>query len=362
MTASWLTFLVNRIKSKKLFLVYVFIFLFAVSAIRAPSVGVDTNTYLFLFDDLKGMTFSQVMQWGIYYEKGYMLFNLLIQQFTMNSQFLLVITSFIIVGSFSLLIYKYSASMYLSFFLFVTLTFYYSSMNSMRQYVAMSILTFSLKFIFERRLVKFLIVLFIASLFHKTAWMFSVVYLFTFIKFTRKRALIAIVLSFAASFYLTPLIPWFLTITHQYQVDNSYLNSDKFGSILKSLVIFGIFIVGVIVKYYEPNSHKAAADVQLSKSLMKREITTSQENVISWIMLVAFCVYIVSFKMSILGRAAEYFAVYSVIYLPNAVERINSKHNRVFVTLLVMGCSLLYNAVIFIFRPEWFMVTPYSMF
>lgn len=355
-------------KSKLIYLLFaIFPFLF-VSAFRAPSIGVDAFSYVTLFEALKGVSLSGILSMDIYYEKGYLLLNHLIQYFTLNSQSILIFTSIVIIGSIMFFIYRYSVSIFFSVYLFITLAFYYNSMNIIRQYFAIAILTYSISFIKRRKLLPFLLIVFIASLFHSSALIFSIVYLVPLIKFTNKKVLVTLLSTLIIFLFLLPLMEWLLVKIPQYQAHMSYINSNELASLIKTLLLLTILLFGLVVNYH--NNKKATTIYFQSKGVKvieeantkKRFINNSDENIFSFIMLFAVAISLISFKMSILGRLSEYFAIYAIVYLPNAINKIKDKNIRIILIIVVVFFTLLYNAIIFIYRPEWYQVTPYSLF
>lgn len=70
------------------------------------------------------------------------------------------------------------------------LVFFSTSLNLMRQFVAISIIAYSIKFVFERNFVKFFITIFIATTFHTSAFLMFPIYFL----WTKKDNLISLVL------------------------------------------------------------------------------------------------------------------------------------------------------------------------
>ena len=79
---------------------------------------------------------------------------------------------------FSILIYKYSNSVWMSVFLFYSLGYFGASMNTIRQCIAMTIIFLAYHFILENKIKLFLISVILATTFHKTAIVFLVASIF----------------------------------------------------------------------------------------------------------------------------------------------------------------------------------------
>lgn len=102
-----------------------------------------------------------------YFEPGYFYFNQILNKIGFSYQltffFLAAFTWYIVFKS---LHKKYLA--YLLFFIFCT-EFFFWSMNGVRQFIAIVIFGFSIRFIIEKKIYKYILSLFFASLFHSSA-------------------------------------------------------------------------------------------------------------------------------------------------------------------------------------------------
>ena len=160
-------------KQKKIFLFCTFSLFFALSALRSVNIGNDTSDYKLLFENLK---FMPVENFTWRFETGYLYFNKFIQIFFENSQSLFVISAFIVCLGYAMLINKFSKIVWLSVYLFFTLRYFDLSMNILRQSLAMVILFLGFYILIkEKNILYFIILVFLASLFHNTAIVFLVV-------------------------------------------------------------------------------------------------------------------------------------------------------------------------------------------
>lgn len=108
------------------------------------------------------------------FEIGYVILNKAIRNLTENYSVFLIIHAIIVYVLLSRTILKYSVNPLFSFFLLYCIMLTYLGMN--RQYIALAICLYSIKYVFSREILKFLISVTVAFLFHKSAIMFLIVY------------------------------------------------------------------------------------------------------------------------------------------------------------------------------------------
>lgn len=147
-----------------------FLPLFIVSALRYD-VGQD---YFFTYVPI----FDSVANTGSYenVEKGYILLNKFVLLFTKDYSGIFILTS--LIGCYFIFkaIFQQSKIPAMSIFIYVTSTFYFISMNLVRQSITISIFFYSIKFIKEKKLKSYLITILIASTIHLTALIFIPIY------------------------------------------------------------------------------------------------------------------------------------------------------------------------------------------
>lgn len=159
----------------KVFLAIAFVTMVLAAGLRDRSVGTDTSTYIGNFQSLQ--TFADAMTFGSYTgEYGYWILNWLLHFVSDKYMVLLVVIAVVVVGCYQLTIVKYSLNHLISFFVFMTMGFYTFFFNGARQGIACAIYALAIGPLFDRNLIKYLGLVLLASLFHKTAIMTLPVY------------------------------------------------------------------------------------------------------------------------------------------------------------------------------------------
>lgn len=161
----------NKIQSNVLILVTILL-LSIVAGIRY-GIGTDyLKVYYPYFLEIKsGSTWDSNR-----IEIGYYLLNKIVVLINGSFPLVMLITSFITNYFFikGILNFKDKISVTVAMFVYLFL-YYLQTYNLIRQYIACSIIFFSIKFLMEKNIKKFVIFVLIASLFHKTAMIFLIV-------------------------------------------------------------------------------------------------------------------------------------------------------------------------------------------
>jgi len=152
--------------SRKAFFMPILILILFFS-IRDFTVGTDTITYTKFFRD--GLV-PQYYEFNPEVEVGYQFVEYLILNFTHNYFWLFFFCSLIVVPSYFYIIKKYSTNYILSIFIFITFGLYNFFFNGLRQGIAIAICFLALPFLLDKKILKYFIFIFIASLFHVSAW------------------------------------------------------------------------------------------------------------------------------------------------------------------------------------------------
>ena len=159
-----------------------FSLIFLLLALRATNLGVDlgdgiTYGYLHSFDVIRNMSWTDVFNTSfLNYEKGYVIFNKLVGMVFDNHQVLLACCAFLSIYPIAKFVKKYSDLPVLSAIIYLGLPCFVLCFSGLRQAIAIGICTYSIIYIENHELKKFILLVFIASLFHSSALLFSIAY------------------------------------------------------------------------------------------------------------------------------------------------------------------------------------------
>jgi transmembrane protein EpsG len=300
--------------------------LFFISAFRAKDVGIDLQRYIPRYNLIASTEWKDIfsLRHVVDFEYGYILYNKVISTLFKNEQALLIVTSAIVTFSFSYFIWKYSKIPWLSFYLFITLGFWGSSFNILRQYIAMSILMFSIKYIKNRNLLKFLACLCLAISFHTTSIFYIILYPLYNIKINKIHitllSFIAIVNMFATE-YIIKLIVGQTSYSKYFQDIGSGLGH---GSGEGNLAILVLVIICVL--------------------FFRKLVEDSNSNINLWLnmLIVAAFLNILALDLGIFERVMKYFMIAIIIAIPNTIYSLKQLEMRLIGKTLVIVLTAYY--------------------
>lgn len=343
--------------NRKILTVILVLPLFVLSAFRAPSIGNDTYNYYKSFLMVSREQFFSVSQSR--FEIGYIFYMRIVALFGIGYLGFQIITSAFILGSVSNFIYKYSNNIAFSFFIFITSRMYFGSMNLARQYLAMAILLFSINSIKERKLIKFLLLVLLATSMHFTAIFFLIVYPLSKFKFNNRTSLILLSIGIVSAFMFDKLIIVFINLTGRYAgyLNSVYFNFEDNISIYLILIINLLFLlIAFITRYWRygerKNKDSDSLDIVPSNYISSEKL---------WY---EFCILTVIFSIlglnaTIISRIEMYFSIFFLAYIPSVTGHIKSKRLRAIVATGIILGLLVSFIVIMVYRPYWTSVFPY---
>lgn len=295
----------NPSKKKNLiFLSLSFLQLFLISTFRFD-IGYDYQMYFegFIRMGMEGFDTIKYMDWEI----GFNIYTKLIAMFTTNEKVFFAITALICLVPTAWFIFKNSKNVWLSTLLYINLSFFYCSMNFLRQSIAISILLFAWHFLKKKKFIPFAIILVIASLFHVTVLIMLPMYFLVNMKPSLKTVLI----------YCYALLFFFIS-------SSGFINliTDIFHAEYKEsqFITQGLpFIYSIIPVLF------VVAATLFAKELMK--INPNNKYLINILYFAAFWMVIMS-KHSLLERFSYYPYIFMIVLVPDIIEAIRDKYEK----------------------------------
>ena len=237
---------------KKVFLCLIILLLF-ISAFRADNIGADHGTYIF--------EFNQIKKYGDAYfrEKGYVLLNKIIILLGGNTTALSFAVSFMLCMSFYLYIVRYVSSDYyiISLIIFVCQPYMYiqSTFNIMRQGCATAVILFSIPFLLDKKWIKFIAIILLASTFHTSALVILLLIIFKNINFDAQKIRIAAIVCILMNFVRAGNWP-FVIMDRLMGVYSNYSTYEA------SLLNFKPYVIAifVIILYFSSIYHELYKD------------------------------------------------------------------------------------------------------
>ena len=238
-------------------------------------------------------------------EIGFQLLLWIFSRITNNPQWIFLISALIYITCLSVFIYKNSDDVILSFTIYITLGLMIFMIQGMRQSIAMSICLLSFEFVKIKKLKQFLLLIFLATMFHQTAIVFIVVYFLSLLKIKVTHISIFLFFSFLSLFFVDIIISYANVIFNR-----SYTVTVDSGG----FVAASIYLLLVIF------------DILFNKDLKKLQ----HESTIFYILLLGFLSYIMRYLGSLAAeRISFYFMFSQLIVLPNTISKLPSEEKRI---------------------------------
>ena len=307
---------------------------------------IDTKGYIAGFEQLPLEWSSVTDSFEDSKGPGWLVYQWIIKFFiTKNPNIFLLITAAIQAGALLKFYYKYSSDYRYSMLLFfLSMSVASSMMNGIRQYTAVSLILYFADYIFDKKYLKFLVVVLIAYSIHNSAVVWAVAIFIVQGKPWNKKVLICIALAVVAIMFLDQ----FTSFLDEGLADTNYAGytqqfSEDDGS---NPVHTLIYSVPIVIAFWKRKQIAA---------LNNRTI-----DILINISILAFALSLVAnFTSGILiGRMPIYFSVFSYALFPLMFDNVfNEKDRRMLKTLC--GFGYLCYAIYYMYNAWGNMGMPY---
>ncbi len=226
-----------------------FFVLFIPSALRIHT-GNDYFTYIIRFHD--AYTDNHIVT-----EPGFNLIVKAVYSFLDTEAFLLIfaIFAFITVFAFVRGMYLQSSDFGMTVFLFMAFGLYFQTYNTVRYYLALALLLWSMYHVIKGNYVKFVLLVMLAALFHKTAVCVLLFYPFCRLKWNRIVVAVLALGGVSGLLFKDSYLALFLKLYPSYVNEEEYLNSGSISwvNILRCLAILllCVYMYAAVIKENE---------------------------------------------------------------------------------------------------------------
>lgn len=203
---------------------------------RSDHTGADTPNYINMFKEIPARSWEAISH-SEFRDVGFFYFLKALSTVTKSKLVFLVFTSFLsFIGVFDL-VKRNTDKPVLALFFFVTLGNFFFLLTGMRQAIAMSMCMLSVRFIQERKLIPFLILVWLGAQMHRSAYIFIVTYFLATRKVTPVSMITNIIITVIAYFSYEFLL----------DVANDILNYDYDVQELSNGGIFYMVILAIVI-------------------------------------------------------------------------------------------------------------------
>lgn len=305
--------------------------------LRHPTIGTDTQSYITGYRLSRNLNFLEG-DTLFNFEIGFsILMNVLARAGISEQQFLFIV-SVLIIAPIAVLIGKKSKSYMLSLILYISLGFFLFSFSGIRQAIAFSITFFSFRFVENRKLLKFIMSIFLASLFHSTAVVFIFAYPLYRIRIKRTY-IIHVCLSLLLVFLLRE--PLYIAIHSLLRTSEPRIVNT--GAYTMLFIMFATYLASYFL---------------CSK---KNTITiTDSYNAYQNYLLMAVFIQIFASVSNVAMRAGFYYYIFIILLVPELIKQLDNRYLKVLFTMVTVLVSIAF------FRYQagsgYLNIVPYKFF
>lgn len=298
-----------------------------VSALRSPYVGtIDNYRYTLYYERLQDYpTFWE------YYDENLSDYDLLTSEagfyYSMwllghifkDGQTAIIVSSLFITWATCRFIYRNSVDAPLSLTIYVCLTLFMFNMNGMRQACAMSICLFAYEQAKQRNLIRFVLLVVLAMLFHKTAMCFLPVYILPMLKNTFGNWVFYVLGLIICLLFVDRIIAGYYEISGE---DYSTNAAAEGGGLFVVLLYAGAIVL----------------------ALYRHEILRDTANRTAFLgVLAGFVAYLARYTGSdILERVSYYYYYFMLLLIPATFQKLSDKDYKFVKLLFIAGSVMLF--------------------
>ena len=323
--------------------------LFLMTAFRSVSVGSDTATYEKFYE-----FFSQqplVMGYHFGMEFGYRFVNKLFGCLGIGFVGFQIVYSAFIYLSIGNFVSRYSGNLAFSVLFFVTFRLFFFALTGIRQMIAMAIILNSTRHIENRKWIRYLMNIIIASSFHRTASVLIALYFVPFQALDLKNIFKIIAISIPSLIGIEFILQLFVSIFPKYSTYLARIESYDGTFVFVQLIVVMIFMMLGIYLDNTACGIKRDRQSRPSKSAID-EIALSA-------VTYSFIFSLFGTYINIAGRISKYFIMYLMVFLPNYLSKARDYRIRKIVYYCLVLLLFVYYFVILYMRPEWDGVIPF---
>lgn len=315
--------------------------MFALIAFRNASIGNDTGGYLSCFDQMVDTPWEKIFivnDANQQFEVGFVVFEKIITTFTHDANIYQIIYSSIYLVSVVTFANQLERSNFAFLFFFTTLGIYTFMFTGVRQCLAMCICLFSYKFVRERKLMPFLLLLLLAFLFHKSALLFLAAYVVYNRKINWINALVYVVVGVLSYVYIEIIQEFFNGfLEYDYEVEETG-NGGIFFLVVVCITVFSYLVI-----------------------LRSRSVNlTDQAQGMLNVGVITLIFWLVRLVNRVAERPSYYFMFFTIAMLCHGIEATKNEKERIIYKVAICSLSLILFA--YRFTTNLVFMIPYHTF
>lgn len=301
-----------------------FVVLFLIEALRDETLGFDNELYknYFIYYGNKSFIKLMSMRDGFYY-----VLNKFVLSIHGNFQLLLAIVAFLsLIGVF--IFAKNSKSLFLSIWLFITMYYYQTEFTILRMAIALSLILIGLNYAIQDKWKKFLLYVFIATMFHLTAICCLIYYPIIKLRFRKKHLMWVAPLTMFLVIFKNQVVEivWILGYKNFAYYSNTYGKQAGGEKLFLVYMLISIFIIFCECKLKTIN-----------------EGDSTLQNLLVYCSILSVVAQSMAMVFPILNRMGYYFSLPMFLIFPNLFyEKFNKNSRRIAIGAIMLVTFVFY--------------------
>lgn len=317
---------------------------------RSYRVGTDTLSYIETFEFTPKFSISYLQEAFSKKEALYKVLQSLVRTFTDNYTVFFTIIAIFFMWSICRFIYKYSANPTMSFISFMSMVYFCFSLAGIRQTIALGILLFAMDAMIEKKPIRALILVGIASLFHISSliglFIILIYYLHLNTLYIAACAVVSAFMFISGNSFWKRVVDLIWEDTRVYE--------EEFGG---TSVLIVLVLVAIGIAFIAPKIFMGKRKLQQLDAEEQRVIETNAYFYRLFLFSIPF--QVLAIYQANAFRVAMIFHIVMIALLPNAVKMVKSYRERSLLTLVLIGCFLVQ---LFVFTYSSADINPYTFF
>lgn len=320
-------------KAKFFFISIAIVQLILLLSLKDVMLGADMPNYWAYY--------SEQLRWGIEsltdirFEVGFKMLTKFVSTLTESPQVYLMTIAALSTIPVGFIAYKYSKMPLLTILLYISMGFYAFTFSGLRQSIAMGLILIGYHFLFNTKMLKFFAVMLLAIAFHYSAVAFLIAYPFRNLVLTKIKLLIIAAIAITIFIFKTQLFTLFTSLFYQ---NYSLTITDSYAWTFMSIAIFLFCLM-----FY------------------KRVVDENRKNKLLYvIVLIGILMMLFAPVADNVMRIANYFFIFIILLLPEALYAIRGAKIRALMTGIVLVFSL--GTYVYLLQIDGYKTVPYNFF
>lgn len=302
--------------------IVVFCILAFFSAVR-DGIGIDYTSYMMHIQNIQ-------LGYPNYMEAGFKFAARIIGNIDNNPRLVIIIFSILTVFFYIKSIYDQSLDRLMSVFIFLSWGYYFFTFNTIRNFFALSLCLYSIKFLNQKKIGTFIILVLLASSFHKSALVCIPLYLLANIPYDKNKLWLFLGAPFLMFLIKEPIREIVFKIYPGYLGSAYDTGRISYLNIIKALLVI---ILGFI--FYDRFKNDKLCRLYFHLNLF------------------SLIYYTGLYWMPEVSRIGFYMNTTTIMFIPNLIEKIKRKENKKILKI----CIYIFSFLLFIMLMQGFYST-----